>query len=362
MKKFLILLLLVPVGLIAATNTYLTKSGDTLQKVAANNGITVSQLAEANPNAVLSNRQNLVIPISPAPASSPTSALAPAPAPSSVLNGLVQVAGWRSSDYGIEDSTAVRQGDAAYYTAVAKTMAAMFSGSKPGGLYTVGYIETNTTMLPNELGLAVAGITGIHIDALGNQASPEAMLTAFDQAGLNVILSIEPGKANVVQLAVAILNKYKNHPSVKGFGVDNEWYMSEGGKMSVNTASLLRNAIIGINPTYKTVLKHFDSSKLPKGITGIVYLTDSCGFNSKAAAEADYVAWAKSFSGSEIGYQFGYDEKECGTPDDTNWWQPMGSGGQPALSLIQDIKAKVPSANIYSVYWVDFTILTQFPK
>jgi hypothetical protein len=32
----------------------------------------------------------------------------------------------------------------------------------------------------------------------------------------------------------------------------------------------------------------------------------------------------------------------------------------PAKSLITDIKARVPSANIYNVYWVDFAITKEF--
>jgi molybdopterin-binding protein len=34
----------------------------------------------------------------------------------------------------------------------------------------------------------------------------------------------------------------------------------------------------------------------------------------------------------------------------------------PAKSLVTDIKARVPSANIYSVYWVDFAITKEFPS
>ncbi|MCX6796203.1 MAG: hypothetical protein NTW06_01770, partial [Candidatus Falkowbacteria bacterium] len=262
----------------------------------------------------------------------------------------------------IQDPTAVAQRDSAYWVSVAQQMATKF-GSRGGGLYTVGYIDVNDTIrLPNELSSVVSGMSYVKIDSAGNQASPETMLTAFDAAGLDIILAVEPGRANVVQLATAILNKYKNHPSVKGFGVDNEWYMSENNVMSASTATALRNAVTAVNPNYKTAIKHYDSSKLPKGIASITYLTDTCGFSSRTTAVSDYVSWANTFAGSEIGYQFGYDKMECGTPDDSLWWKPMGTGGDPALLLTQDIKAKVPAANIYSVYWADFTILTQFPK
>ena len=277
------------------------------------------------------------------------------------ISNLTQVAGWRTSDYGTEDPTAVKQSDSAYYIDVSQKMAEKFSGSNPGGIYTVGYIETNTTMLPYELKDVASSIPSVHIDESGVQANPETMLNSFDAAGLSIILAVEPGRADVVKLAQAILNKYKNHPSVKGFGVDNEWYMSENNVMSAATAIALKNAVTAINPAYKTIIKHFDSSKLPI-VSGVVYLTDTCSFSSRAAAVDSYVAWANTFAGSEIGYQFGYDKMECGTPDDSLWWKPMGTGGQPALLLIQDIKARVPTADIYSTFWADFTILTQFPK
>jgi hypothetical protein len=33
----------------------------------------------------------------------------------------------------------------------------------------------------------------------------------------------------------------------------------------------------------------------------------------------------------------------------------------PATTIIADIKTQVPTANIYSVYWVDFAITKEFP-
>ena len=384
MKKVILslaLLILTPLAVVAARpSVYTVRAGDTLQSIARKTGLSLSRLVSYNPQLIqpgdVLNLTKTPAPVAetkqtaqttqtttqPQPATqieTPTQTQIQAPANSG--NSLVAVAGWRSSDYGVETPTAVRQSDAAYYTGAAKEMSALFPGSRPGGIYTVGYIETNTTMLPNELGPSASGIPYVHIDDKGTQASPEAMLTAFDRAGMKIILSVEPGKADVAQLAKAILNRYKNHPSVDGFAVDNEWYLSEGGKMSAATANALRNAVSAVNPEYKTVLKHYDSANLPHGVTGIVYLTDSCGFRSETEAINDYAGWAKTFAGSELGFQFGYDTAECGAKDGI-WWKPLGTGGEPALKLIEAIKAKVPSADIYSAYWVDFTILEQFPK
>jgi len=282
---------------------------------------------------------------------------------------IVAIAGWRSSDYGIEDPTAVRQGDASYWISVAQQMAAKFPGSAPGGVYTVGYTEGSGTAMPYELQSTLGTMTGVTYDEEGVQADPEVMLTAFDNAGLSILLGIEPGNADTAVLADKILNKYKHHPCVKGMSMDVEWYMYPGsGSTGTVTlppavATAYKNAILAVDPSYKVVLKHFFSYRLPAGISGVTYLTDTCGYTSREAAVADFVAWADSFTGSEIGYQFGYDCLECPPDDDTLWWKLMGTGtgGDPALLLIQDIKAQRPTANIYCVYWADFTISTQFP-
>ncbi len=60
-------------------------------------------------------------------------------------NNLPQVVGWRTSDYGIQDPTAVIQSNSTYYIEAAKGMAIKFPGSKPGGIYTVGYIDNMGT-------------------------------------------------------------------------------------------------------------------------------------------------------------------------------------------------------------------------
>jgi hypothetical protein len=101
------------------------------------------------------------------------------------------------------------------------------------------------------------------------------------------------------------------------------------------------------------LVKHWDPAWLGSGhVSGVTYVTDSLNLGSYQGAVDEYVNWANTFSGSEIGYQIGYQE-------DMSWWLPMSD---PAKSLITDIKARVPSANIYNVYWVDFAITKEFPS
>jgi len=271
-----------------------------------------------------------------------------------------QVVGWRTSDYGIQDPTAVIQSNYAYYIEAAKGMALKFPGSAPGGIYTVGYIHNMGTNMPTQLQSVLGTMPYVGYDS---QADPEVMLTAFDNAGLSIILGIEPGNADINVLATKILGKYKNHSCVKGFGLDNEWYKTESGNVTMTSAAAtsFRDAIRAVNSGYKVLLKHYDASRLPKGISGITYLTDTCGFTAYNEAISEYIAWGNSFSGSEVAYQLGYDQMECG--ENPNWWlnlAPKPGYGEAAVKIFNSISASI-SNPVYSVYWADFTILTQFP-
>jgi hypothetical protein len=223
--------------------------------------------------------------------------------------------------------------------------------------------------MPIGLNTTLAGMSYVVFDGSGScgttQADPEVMLTAFDNAGLDIILSIEPGNANITQLATKILNKYKNHPSVKGFGLDEEWFKGTGGyTMTATEATQFTNAIKAVNPAYKVTIKHYDNTKLPRNISGVTYLTDSCGFASYTEAITDYVAWANYFKGSEVAYQIGYDNSVCDTESIPAFWQALGplpyGYGNATIDIMKRIKAQVNNS-IYAVYWVDFSILTQFP-
>jgi hypothetical protein len=275
-------------------------------------------------------------------------------------NPLVKVAGFRSSDYGGPlngNNNGHDQTDPAYWVSVAQRMQAKFPGSSPGAQYVVGYIETpeTNTYMPFP---APSGYVNMPNVDFGPTGIEEQMLTAFDAAGMKIILQVEPGNANVPKLATMILNKFKNHPCVVGFGVDVEWLRwvgTNGMGSQTNDVEIQTwlDAVHAINPNYKLLVKHWDPAWLGSGhVSGVTYVTDSLDHGSYSAAITDYVAWANHFSGSEIGYQIGYEE-------DMNWWLPMND---PATSIMTDIKTRVPTANIYSVYWVDFAIMKEFPK
>lgn len=281
----------------------------------------------------------------------------PTISPTSSDSLLVKVAGFRSSDYGSNGNKYGHgQTDPAYWISVAQQMSAKFPGSYPGAQWVVGYVETpeTSTFMPF---LASTGYSGMHdVTFSDTNGIEEEMLTAFDNAGMKIVLQVEPGDADVPQLATMILNKFKNHSSVVGFGVDTEWLNAwdyKDGRPATDEEILTwLDAVHAVNPDYKLLVKHWLPDHLGSGkIEGVTYVTDSLELGSYQGALDEFVGWANHFSGSEIGYQIGYEE-------DMNWWSSMSD---PAKTLITDIKIEVPSANIYNVYWVDFAITREFP-
>jgi hypothetical protein len=276
-----------------------------------------------------------------------------------------KVAGWRSSYYGTQEN-GHGQTDPPYFVCVAQSEATKYPGSKAGGLYILGGIGTSETNMPFSRPPGSANIPNVFYDTTGAWGpNPEPFLSAFDAAGMEVILQVEPGRADISQLATMILNNFKNHPCVVGFGVDVEWWNSSGNSNSnpipVSVVNSLVNAVHAINPLYKVVLKHYDPSVLPTGIFGVTYLLDGCGYNSFNEAVSDYVNWAQTFSSpnTDIGYQMLYVSigEDC-TPNDHNWW---GSLNNPEVQLINAVYTSVPTAKIYCSYIVDFSLLLTYP-
>lgn len=79
---------------------------------------------------------------------------------------IVDYAGWRTSDYGVETSTAVAQSNYNYWVNVAKGMQKQFPGAGMQGYYTVGYIGDGTsTVLPDVLEDAIGTMSSVEYDS-----------------------------------------------------------------------------------------------------------------------------------------------------------------------------------------------------
>ena len=179
----------------------------------------------------------------------------------------------------------------------------------------------------------------------------EAYLTAFDKAGYSVWLQVEPGNADLVELATEVMNRYKNHSSVKGFGIDVEWYRPEGTNgygtvLTEEETEKVLSAVRSINPEYTVFVKHWDNRWLPDLEEGIIYVNDSQQFRSLDEMKDEFSSWAFLFEPSPVMFQIGYDA-------DRNVWGKMKD---PAQELGKALQSECVYGNDIGIIWVDFTL------
>ena len=195
----------------------------------------------------------------------------------------------------------------------------------------------------------------------------EDYLTAMDKAGMAVWLQVEPGDADLVELATEIMNRYKHHTCVKGFGIDVEWYeyrakLDKDGnpydetstKLSDLTAKAVVDAVRAINPEYTVFVKHWDEEWLPpKYRDGLIFVSDSQYYDSPAQQRNDFAQWAAYYDPYPVMFQIGY------AADKDSVW---GSYANPAKELGQFIADGCRTSNDMGIIWVDFTLKEAMSK
>jgi hypothetical protein len=262
-------------------------------------------------------------------------------------------AGWRSSAYGHQQDR-----PPSYWVYVAEEMASRFPGSQPSGIWIAGFLRSDACHLqfPNRDETNYPGIEFASTDL------NERYLDAFDDAGVKVWLQVEPGDANVETLIDLVLNEYKHHGCIIGFGVDVEWLESgsyNNGRSVTNVeAAAWLSKVKSHNPEYKLFLKHWRSDKMPTAHPAeIVYIDDSCDYADLNEMTDEFILWGKAFSNAEVGFQIGYDLDTNGDGlRDRDWWIALDD---PPEEIGDALISKIP--NCRYVYWVDFTILEVFP-
>jgi hypothetical protein len=253
--------------------------------------------------------------------------------------GHVKVAGWRSSEYGNDNPYGHDQSDPNYWVSVAQKMSSKFPGSVPGGVLVVGEIDgepgtTTKTFLP------FPKPSGTYPNVtFGTTDDIEPLLTAYDQAGLKVYLQVEPADADMNMLMDLVMNRYKQHPSVIGFGVDVEWYHQkqypDGRPLTDNEVTTWAMKVSTYNPNYFLMVKHWDPSYLSNARpTNVLFLTDSEQIGSLSSAITEYIDWVDHFGSSQVGFQIGY-------PSDMSWWSKLSD---PASSMINPVIAARPNS------------------
>jgi len=262
--------------------------------------------------------------------------LSPTPAPS-------LGAGFRFSTYGAPGSIVPE-----YWAGVGQTMAGKFAGAHPETIWIVGNLYNEGVYLnfpckPADLLIACA-----YADM------NEAALSLFDEQGFQVWLQVEPGNADVEELIGIVLQHYRHHPSVVGFGVDVEWYRSttgpEGQPVTDAEAQRWVDAVRAVDPAYRLFLKHWEADWMPPMYReGLVFVDDSQQFESLDALVEEFTGWGERFAPAPVAFQYGY-------PADRKWW---GELADPAGEIGQAVLARTP--NTQALFWVDFTVKEVFP-
>ena len=179
----------------------------------------------------------------------------------------------------------------------------------------------------------------------------EPYLTALDEAGYEVWLQVEPGEADLVELATEVMNHYKHHSCVKGFGIDVEWHKTEGTngygvKLDNETAARVLEAVRAVDPSYTVFVKHWDERWLPDPADGLIFVNDSQQFSSLKHMQEEFSAWAFTFSPCPVMFQIGYQA-------DKRVWGKMEN---PAEELGKALQSQCMYGNDLGIIWVDFSL------
>ncbi len=193
---------------------------------------------------------------------------------------------------------------------------------------------------------------GVRFDAVDEF---EPMLAAFDQSSIKAWVQVESSGCDMSMLIDLVLGNYGHHPSVVGFGVDDEWYLNKsyqvGKPITDAEAQAWVQQVRTYKSTYQVFLKHWLESQMPPTYrNGLVFVNDSQGFRSLSAMVTDFKAWGQYFAPAPVGFQFGYAR-------DKKWWSRLSN---PPKTIGDAILAGTP--NTMDLYWVDFTAYDIWPQ
>lgn len=191
-----------------------------------------------------------------------------------------------------------------------------------------------------------------------NDDKHEEYLTHFDNIDAKVFLQVEAGMSNMDTLLTLVMNQYKHHPSVVGFGVDVEWYPSKGETNGVpaglsvplDTEKLKQwdkriKTEFG-NSDYRIFVKHWLSRYCgDTPVSDVIYVNSGQNLGSLSGLVGFFEPWANTFSPNDVGFQIGYDK-------DKHWWGTMSDPVTEISEALEDAIAPQTS----HIFWADFTI------
>ena len=270
----------------------------------------------------------------------PTPPPGPSPTPPPVPAGMR--AGLRASNYGISPWPAPD-----WWVSSISSMASRFPTSTGAMIAVV--VEIDGMKGPGCWAHFPAPISGnypgVRFDAT-DLFDPD--FSAFDTAGIKVWLQVESSGCEMPMLIDLVFKQYGTHPSVIGFGVDDEWYLNKqyrnGKPITDAEAQAWVAKVQAKNANYKVFLKHWLTSQMPPTYrTGLVFIDDSQGFRSMDAMMTEFAAWGQYFYDGKVGYQYGY-------AADRSWWSRLND---PPKTIGNGLLSRVP--NTSDLIWVDFT-------
>lgn len=238
----------------------------------------------------------------------------------------------------------------AYWSSAGYWMAGKFHGANPAGVWIVSlYISNGQT----QMNFPSGGISLPNVSFISTDQN-ENYLSYFDQQGIKVWLQVEPGAASVDTLIYVVLNRYKHHACVAGFGVDVEWldtHLYSGGRKVTDTeAQRWESKVKAVNPSYTLFLKHYGQSWMPPNYRGnLMFIDDSQIFSNLNQLVNEFKSWGNKFAPNKVGFQIGY-------PRDSVWWSLLND---PPSAIGAPLFNNIP--NCIFVAWVDFTLNKVFP-
>lgn len=256
-------------------------------------------------------------------------------------------AGVRSSSYGI-DPFPEPEG----WQKAMQTMSGYFEDSTPCAIWIVGKFERNKAchlFFPSD----GKEYTNIEFEA---EDMHERYLSLFDTVGIKVFLQVEPASADLPTLIDIVLDRYKHHSCVIGFGVDVEWHRESenpewGVPVSDQQAEMWEQRVKTHNPQYKLFLKHWDRNWMPENYRGdIVFVDDSQILPNLDAMLDEFVNyWSAYFYPNMVLFQIGY-------PSDKPWWEKLDN---PPSDIGMAIASRIKQE--CGIFWVDFTLRDVLP-
>jgi len=183
----------------------------------------------------------------------------------------------------------------------------------------------------------------------------EPYLDRFDSLGVSVMLGVESGNADLVEVMDKIMNQYGHHKSVIGYCIDIEWVKKgemEKGCGRPITDSIAKLLDIHLKTSYgrsdlKLVLKHWDTKWLPQTYrSDIIFINDGQIFDSFDEQFSWMTKWYSFIPTNPILFQIGY-------PSDYKWWKSMKN---PIQEIGEQLTAAKNPRQKSGVLWVDFTV------